>query len=220
MKTNDKYREIFLTSHKLFLSQGYEATTIRQISEQAEVSLGLTNHFFRSKQELAGLMLDALSAFTSHYCERRGASLDPLVRDIVRAQAGTLYLSQGKYRRFYLECLEQDICFHRLEQNPDRSLYQLAGAYDFPVDDDLFLLYGTYVPYSCEKTLILGKEKGMFPTISQEDIPDYIIISKFEHFLESHILNKALDDARSAARAVLSRIPAVVPDSFLEDFLL
>ncbi len=219
MKTNDKYTDIFLASHKLFLSQGYEATTIRQISDKAGVSLGLTNHFFHSKQELAGLMLDMLFAFTARCCGRQDTGPDLLAHGMVCSRVGILYLAQGKYRRFYTECLRHDIYFSRLEENPDRSLYELAQTYKFPVDDDLFLFYGTYVPYNCEKTLVLSKEKSMFPTISQEDIPDYIAISKFEHFLETDILNTALDNAHNVARAVLSRMPAVVPDRFLMEFL-
>lgn len=219
MEKNEKYRDIFLASHALFLSQGYEATTIRQISDRANVSLGLTNHFFHSKQELAGLILDMLFSYTEYHCRIHYGGLDPLLKTVLSARVNTLYLTGGKYRRFYLDSLKHDIVFDRLESRPDPSLYQLAETYHFPVDHDLFLLYGKYVPYNYEKTLILNKEKGMFPTISYDEIPDYIMISKFEHFLDGEILNETLLKAHKAADTILVRIPAVVPEDFLLDFL-
>lgn len=219
MEKNEKYRDIFLASHGLFLSQGYEATTIRQISDRANVSLGLTNHFFHSKQELAGLVLDMLFTYSEYQCRIHSSCSDPLFHTALTTRVSTLYLTRGRYHRFYLDSLKYDILFHKLEKSTGSSLYRLAEIYHFPVDHDLFLLYDKYVPYNYEKTLILNKENGLFSTISYDEIPDYIIISKFEHFLDGQILNQALLKARKAADGILSRIPEVVPDDFLLDFL-
>lgn len=219
MEKNKRYADIFKASHRLFLSGGYEAATIRQISDEAGVSLGLTNHFFRSKQNLAGLILDMVFSCCGSYCDRHPACGDPLFRCALHTRVGILYLIRGGYRRFYLEALKNDVLFQRLETKPDRSLYQIAAAYGFPVDDDLFLLYGNYVPYHCQKTLILNKEKGMFATISYEEIPDYMVISKLEHFLDSQVLQQSLARAQRAAEGILSAIPKAVPDDFLLEFL-
>lgn len=219
MEKNEKYRHIFLASHALFLSQGYEAATIRRISDQAGVSLGLTNHFFHSKQELAGLVLDMLFAYGEYQCRIHYSGSDPLLSAALSVRVNTLYLTRGMYHRFYVDCLKHDIFFHRLEKTSDTCLYQLAETCHFPVDHDLFLLYGRYVPYNCEKTLILNKEKGMFSTISYDEIPDYIMISKFEHFLDGQVLNQALQKARQEAEGILNRMPDVVPETFLLDFL-
>lgn len=219
MERNERYADIFKASHQLFLTAGYEAATIRQISDQAGVSLGLTNHFFKSKQNLAGLVLDMVSAFCGRYCERHPEYSQPLFGSALRTRVVTLYLMKSRYRRFYAEALKDDVPFHRLAGEADRSLYQLAALYGFPVDDDLFLLYGNYVPYHCQKTLILGKERGMFATISWEEIPDYILISKLEHFLDSRLLRQTLDRTRSEAEQILASIPGRVPDHVLLDFL-
>ncbi len=98
MEKNEKYREIFLTSHELFLSQGYEAATIRQISDLAGVSLGLTNHFFQSKQILAGRILDMLSVYSTYHCDRNQPDTDPLLRSVLRTRVTVLYLLRGRYR--------------------------------------------------------------------------------------------------------------------------
>ena len=220
MIKNEKYQDIFQASHDLFLLQGYENTTIRQIADRAAVSLGLINHFFHSKQELASLILDMLLNFARQCCDSRcPCHDDPLLYTTLRTRVNTLYLTSGKYYPFYLDCLKYDIFFQRLKKSPNTSLYQLAKTYGFPVDDDLFLLYGKYIPYNYEKTLVLNKESGMFPSISYDEIPDYIIISKFEHFLEKPVLDEALEKAHQIAAEILEEIPEVVPDSFILQFI-
>lgn len=219
MKPNEKYQTIFLTSHRLFLTQGYEATTIRQISRQADVSLGLTNHFFASKEVLAELILNVITSYCDFCCDAGRPHTDPLLHAALSVRVRTMFLLNSGYRSFYLDTLKYDIFPHKSEKTPSRVLYQLAALYHFPVDDDLFLLYGNYVPCSYEKSLILGKEAGLFSTIPADQIPDYITISSFEHFLDQRILNQALLDACDAAQSILKRMPALVSDDFLLDFL-
>lgn len=217
---NEKYHDIFRTSHLFFLQQGYENTTIRQIAEHASVSLGLINHFFHSKQELAGLMLDMLFSYSTYRCDNfYCCDDDPLLHTALCTRVNTLYLTRGKYHHFYLDSLKNDIFFQKLEKSPNTSLYELAERYHFPVSDDLFLLYGKYVPYNYEKTLILNKESGLFPTISYDDIPDYIIISKFEHFLDRKLLDETLAKSHKIAEQILETMPDVVPDSFVLNFI-
>ncbi|MCI8888717.1 MAG: TetR/AcrR family transcriptional regulator [Hungatella sp.] len=219
MKNREKYQDIFLIAHNLFLEQGYESATIRAISDQAQVSLGLTNHFFHSKQHLAGLILGALSDYITCQCDARTSGNDLLLKAALSARVTNRYLLGGRYRRFYLDSLAQDIALPGSTGSPRFCLYELAEAYGFPADDDLFLLYEQYVPRSYEKTLVLGKEQGLFPTISYEEIPDYIMISRFEHFIDTQILNEALLKARKAADPILGRMPEVIPDDVLLEYL-
>ena len=220
MNSNEKYQEIFVASHDLFLSQGYEDTTIRQISIRAGVSLGLTNHFFQSKQKLAELTLHMLTSYVVAWCQKNSPiAQDPLLNTSVCTRVVNRFLTRGAYRRFYLDCLKYDIFFHSLQKSPNRSIYQLAEQYHFPVNDDLFLLYGQYIPYNYEKTLVLQKQAGLFPTIAYEDIPDYIIISKFEHFLSMDILEKCLTETRSIAAELLEQIEEPVPRTFILEYL-
>lgn len=219
MEKNDKYKDIFRISHQLFVTQGYEATTIRQISEQAGVSLGLTNHFFRSKESLACLLLNMIGSYVSLFCSVSHPCQDPLHRAVLALRVRILFLMENSYRRFYLDALKCDVLFPHLEKNASRILFQLASLYHFPQDEDLFLLYGTYAPYHCEKTLILGKEAGLFPSIPLKDVPDYISVSSFEHFVAQDLLEQALLNARQAADSVLGRMPSQIPEDFLANCL-
>ena len=219
MEKNDKYTHIFRVSHQLFLSQGYASATIRQISDQAGVSLGLTNHFFSSKEALACQVLGMISAYSSLFASVTHPCQNPLTRTVLAQRIRILFLLNSRYRRFYLDTLKQDILFSKLEKTPGRIFYQLADLYHFPADEDMLLLYGIHIPYHYEKTLVLGRENGLFSTILPEDIPDYITIAAFEHFLDQAVLNTALVDARKAADSVLTRMPSQVPEDFLLNYL-
>ena len=81
-------------------------------------------------------------------------------------------------------------------QIPNTSLYNLAKEYHFEVNDDLFLYYGKYMPYNCERTLMLWKEEGLFKNIQDEEILDYILRSKFEHFIDHDLLEEKLKEGR------------------------
>lgn len=53
LSKGERTRErLYQTAIELFLSQGYEATTMRDIAEAAECSLGLTYRYFRSKDDI------------------------------------------------------------------------------------------------------------------------------------------------------------------------
>lgn len=68
-------RKLFDSALSLFESQGYFATTVEQITEQAGVSKGLVYNYFNSKEELLiGLIEDAT--------ERMAAVAEPLSRDV------------------------------------------------------------------------------------------------------------------------------------------
>ena len=43
---------IFISAMDLFRKNGYSNTNVRQIAEQANLSLGLVNHYFESKRNL------------------------------------------------------------------------------------------------------------------------------------------------------------------------
>jgi AcrR family transcriptional regulator len=51
-KAADQYDKILETGLRLFAERGYEGTTIKQLSEEAGVSLGLMYHYFKNKESL------------------------------------------------------------------------------------------------------------------------------------------------------------------------
>ncbi len=218
---DNKYSDIFLAAHALFIRQGYEATTMREIASKAGVSLGMPNHLFGSKQALAGKTLAMLFAYTKQKCDPMlpEQKLKPLLATALNTRVNTLYFLNSGYRQFYIDCLKADIFFELINRSSNYSLGQLALIYHFPVNEDLFTLYGKYVPYQCEKTLVLHKEEGQFQSIGYDEIPDYILRSKFDHFLDTALLEPALKEAHSLSEKVLLTLSDPVPEDFIRTFL-
>jgi len=71
MKTRKANREvvrnkIIKISRRLFLEQGYENTTVRQVLKKANLSTGSLYHFFKNKEEILLFALkDALLEISS-----------------------------------------------------------------------------------------------------------------------------------------------------------
>lgn len=51
-KPDERRREIILASRSLFLSQGYESTTMQDVMTKLRIAKGTTYHYFKSKEEL------------------------------------------------------------------------------------------------------------------------------------------------------------------------
>ena len=67
----DRRRSILLAAEKLFALRGYDAVSIRQIAEEADVPLALVGYYFGPKQAL----FQAIFAAWSHTFEERLAAL-------------------------------------------------------------------------------------------------------------------------------------------------
>ena len=66
----------------------------------------------------------------------------------------------------------------------------LKKFYDFESDPDSELLYSRYFPYMMEKTIILKKETGLFPSISYEEVPYLICSTAMNHFIPEEEIKK------------------------------
>lgn len=204
---------IFLTAMDLFQTQGYSKTNIRQIAEQAGVSLGLVNHYFGSKRQLGYLVLETLIRYVIRRSDVVAAEQkqDLLFYDAAETRAVNLYLSRGPFRLFYLDTLEEDIFFNYLEQLPSFLLEQLQTTYNFTISRDMALLYCRYIPYMVEKTLVLKKAQGLFSGISEDDIPYQIFASTYSGRIPQEELSRADAWSREVAPqilAVLEPIPS------------
>lgn len=70
MENNEKYHTIFIKAYDLFFKQGLEKTTIRQIASESNVSLGLVNHFYKSKKDLRSLILNMVFNYSILICQK------------------------------------------------------------------------------------------------------------------------------------------------------
>lgn len=195
---------IFLAALALFRENGYLKTNIRQISERAGVSLGLVNHYFGSKRDLGYAVLETLIKYVMlHTEEYLGDRKDPLLTDATETRAVNLYLMSGPFRQFYMDTLEEDIFFSYLEHRPDYLVEQLQDVYGYTISHDMALLYSRYIPYMVEKTLVLKKNEGLFPSIDGEEIPYRIFISTYVGLVPQHVLAEADRQSRILAPEIV-----------------
>lgn len=182
---------ILMTSLKLFRENSYANTTIRQIAEQSGVSLGMVNHYFGSKEALGEQVLSLLSqyAFTP-LSDSLSVNDDPVLYDLVTVRLFFNYVRTHGYWSFYLDSLNNDFFFKSLAERPMTLANSLKKFYDFESDPDSELLYSRYFPYMMEKTIILKKETGLFPSISYEEVPYLICSTAMNHFIPEEEIKK------------------------------
>lgn len=194
--TNSKY-EIMKAALKQFSEKGYYQAGIRDIANDAGVSLGLVNHYFESKKMLAS---DVISFFwhISNAWSRQYADADtePILLDAVSTRGMNRLMTQTSYRRFYIESLQEDIFFQGsfkgwgvVPLKPFEKEIEVS-------DQDMIVLYTRILPYEAEKTLILKKEEGMFKNIPYDDIPLYICLISGERAVPAQEIRKADAEAR------------------------
>lgn len=209
---------IFLSAMDLFRENGFTKTSVRQIAERANVSLGLVNHYFGSKRDLGYLVLETLIKYVVIHTETHPLCQDNLLLlDAAETRAVNLFLTNGPFRQFYLDTLEEDIFFSYLEHQPISLLETLQDTYGYTISHDMAVLYSRYIPYMVEKTLVLKKDEGRFPSISNEEIPYHIFASNYAGQLPQQLLIDVDRQARVIAPEVVTKLPPVPDEKKLTD---
>jgi AcrR family transcriptional regulator len=170
---NDTRRgKILLTAARLFIEQGYESTSMRQIAEGAGVSLSLANYHFGSKRNIGVRLirghLRTMQPYVSEY-----------TRHDERLFAATLLrlnynlMSRPQIRQFYIDTLVNDIYLDAITSgNVDKSKQRsLTKTQMYWVISDSYLTVGM------ERALALCP----FIDLLEEDVPDFIIRNQKYH---------------------------------------
>lgn len=203
-----------------FEKTGYIKTTMRQISDGANVSPGLINHHFKSKENIAAQILALLSVYLREEMEVYvSLDKDPLLFDAVLTRGRILYFLDGPFRLFYIDCLKCDIIFNYMKNYPLQILARLEKTYGMTIDEDIAILYNQYVSYNLEKTLVLKKEEGMFQGISYEEVPTRVCLAALEQFIPKKDILRADLMGRDITSKILKKIPPIQPEKLIRQFL-
>jgi AcrR family transcriptional regulator len=103
MKTREANREvvrnkIIKISRRLFLEQGYENTTVRQVLKKARLSTGSLYHFFKNKEEILLFSLkDALLEMSSLTDSMAVKYNEPMLRYALGIAIGTSEIFKYKH---------------------------------------------------------------------------------------------------------------------------
>lgn len=158
--------KIMLTAARLFIEQGYENTGMRQIAEEAGVSLSLANYHFGSKREIGKkLILWHLRAVQPHVYEV--TSHDERLFSSTLLRVNYVLMNQPHLRRFYEDTLLNDIYLEavtggNVEKEKQRSL---------TTQQMLWVLSDSYIPASIERAMVTCP----FADMLGMDVPEYIM---------------------------------------------
>lgn len=203
----------------LFREHGYRETSVRQIAERAGVSLGMVNHYFGSKEMLGACILSLLDTYAMGSLQGRLAfSDDPILYDLVSVRVLYEYISTRGYWNFYLDSLRDDFFFNHLSSHPPVLIDELKRIYRFEASQDDILLYSRYLPYMMEKTVILKKAEGLFPTIPYDEVPYLICQTAMSHFIPEGDIRMRDAESKRLAHACVGTLGQQPPEAMVLDF--
>lgn len=212
--------KILKASIALFREKGFDNTSIREIAAASGVSVGLINHYFMNKDILGTQCLLLIDQYASqNMVGNLSIDDEPILYDLVATRVLYQYMRRNGYEQFYADSLKNDFFFKYLSKRPSVIVQKLSRFYDISGTDDEIQLYCRFMPYMMEKTLVLKKSEGLFPSISDDQIPYYIVVTALSHFIpESEI---AAQDAHSIRLSdeYLAPLQPVIPDEFIGNYV-
>lgn len=212
---------ILEASLELFRQNTYHATTVRQIAEKSNVALGMVNHYFGSKEYLGAQVLSLLDyyACTPLSSPRVSMHVDPILYDLVAVRLLFNYLRNHGYWGFYLDSLQNDFFFNSLSKRPLLLINLLREHYTIDTDPDSILLYSRYLPYMMEKTIILKKEEGLFPSVPYENVPYLICHTAMNHFIPEADIEARNQDSIQIAEDLGRTLEDLPPQKIITEFV-
>lgn len=203
---------ILSVSNQLFLQNGYEATTMRKIAQEANVSPGLATYFFKSKRHIA---VRIVRTYLEDLRNRVSAAVDnvqqPLLHSATMVRTCDIFFMSPDYRAFFLDCLRYDIYMESMQQMGTNAYESIMNKYHISENPDLVLLSDNYIPPSVERVLILEKEKGNFPGISFEEVPEIVFSASVSRYNDREEIREAIQEAIIQAREIVPQILAEIP---------
>jgi AcrR family transcriptional regulator len=103
MDYSDKQVRIMEAAEELFAERGFNGTSVREISEKANINLAMTSYYFGSKEKL-------LEALFNHRGEKAKLKLE----NIIREPGLTALEKVNRLVDHYIEKILSQQCFHRI----------------------------------------------------------------------------------------------------------
>lgn len=215
-----KYK-IMSTALKLFRQNGYERTSIRQIVDEADISLGMVNHYFTSKRLLAMEVFSMIQKFIANATYPHvDIEANPILFDAVINRVQSYFLQNGEFKQFYLDILKEGIFSDRMMQYPEQMFFRLQEKYAFSEKEDYVLLFNRYLPADIEKIIVLQKEAGEFPNISYDEIPSLVFRAALERYISAEEIDEADMNSRPIAKKIIEQLPPYPSEKFIQSYVV
>lgn len=210
----NRREEILDVAFRLFLRQGYEKTSMRQIASTANVSLGLVTYHFKNKSEMAIELVRRKYAQFSQvargYVDRER---DPVLYSALLVRLNYTVFSSPRFFHFYRDALREDIVFEVLADSDVNTDLCVRAKYFPEMEEEearQIGLYGNYISVSMERTLVLyGQAKALL----EEPIPDSIFRSYVSMW---HLPNEAqvVEESCRRSRELVEQIVYEHPELY------
>lgn len=211
---------ILTAAMELFQERGFQNTSVRQIAEKAGAALGMINHYFVSKEYLGAQILSLLDTYANGSLSRWiPFSEDPILHDLSATRVFTRFLFEHGYQALYLDSLRKDFFFNHLFSRPMILVDALKDIYHFEASEDDCLLYSKYLAYMMEKTVMLKKAEGLFPTIDYDEVPYLICQTAMGHFIPEADIRARDPRSREIAAEVCATLEDRPPEEMILDYI-
>lgn len=136
----DVREKILKTTRRLLLEQGYEKTTIRQITTACDIQIGTVYHFFKNKEDIFSSIAESLF---ERVVQKASEGVDPHDTCLIFAHEIRLHLSiifhDSKSRELYLVAYNSPLIAEQILHRTINRNRQLFEKYcrDFTQEDHL-----------------------------------------------------------------------------------
>lgn len=165
-------KRILAVCVKLFLEQGYQRTTVAQITKLAGVSNSSFQHLFRAKD---GVLTELLKfMYDSQFGVARSAVNNELPKVFVYALETAIQLAiveiNENLRDIYVEAYTQEEALRYINEKTAKELSQIFGSYQPQLTQEDFYIMEvgsggmmrSYMAYRCEGEMTLERKVNSF----------------------------------------------------------
>lgn len=117
-KGKETYSRIFTAAKKYFYTQGYKETTFRQLSAETGIHLGQFTYYFKTKDDLAGLIYSEIRQNTYNiFKDKYGEYIDPKKSIVLNLAFDMLLLTNNKkIRQFFFMNFSKGNIYKKISQ--------------------------------------------------------------------------------------------------------
>lgn len=171
----NQYNNILTTAGELFLSQGYQETSIRQIARGLGVSSGLIGYYFPSKRDIAVTLFSEQLAKIKALSHQYVSSEDPVLRSAVLIKLQITVLNSSRFRKLYMEALREDIILTVIQASGLETYLAINEKYHLNYSEQ-YLSTNNLLAASMERTLVLYSNY----TQREESVADLVFLVPME----------------------------------------
>jgi AcrR family transcriptional regulator len=117
MAFNEKQIQIIETAERLFAGKGFDATSVRDIAEEADINVAMISYYFGSKEKL----LEALFTY-------RSAATLLTLEDMIQNDKATVLQKVNSLIDYYIEKILSQPCFNQIMMREQITNFRTTTA--------------------------------------------------------------------------------------------